>query len=68
MDRFDRALAFSMAYPGDPNRTYATGEEYRALKSILAHPQEYPCPFCKQCPCEHWDGIGWTNPKFREAS
>lgn len=66
MDRFDKAIEFSMNYPGDPNRIFAGPEEYAALKEILSHPQEYPCPFCNSYPCEHWDGIAWINPKYKK--
>ena len=63
-DRFDDALRFSWAFPGDPNRVAATPEECAALNKILAHPQDRPCPFCERCPCEHWNGHAWINPKY----
>lgn len=28
-------------------------------------PKEGLCPFCKKNPCEHWNGLGWTNPKIK---
>ena len=68
LDRFDRAIALSMSWDADPNRTYATPEEYAQLKAVLSTEQTYPCPFCKRLPCPHWDGLGWNNPKFQSAN
>lgn len=64
MDRFDLAALVSWHWPGaDPNRIIPTPEEERALRAILSRPQtpaDGPCPYCKQNPCPHWDGMGWT--------
>lgn len=64
LDRFDKAVLFSNSYPDDPNRTFAGEEEYKALMKILSYPQSSECPFCKQCPCSHWNGIGFINPNY----
>lgn len=41
--------------------------EYREMKHLFPHlEQKYPCPFCKENQCDHWNGIGWVNPKFAD--
>jgi len=37
---------------------------YKELHDALSYPQVDKCPFCKKCPCPHWNGLGWVNPKF----
>ncbi len=65
-DRFEEAVKFSLNYSND-NRTSAGPEEYAALKKILSHPQDHPCPFCGGISCSHWDGTGWVNPRFKSC-
>ena len=68
MDRIDRAIAFSLSLKADPNRMFPTPEEKVALDRILWHEQKYPCPFCKGCPCPHWNGHAWLNPAYYPAN
>lgn len=36
---------------------------YKELHYSLSKKQSSNCPFCKKNLCEHWNGLGWINPK-----
>ena len=51
----------------NPNKIALDDPELIAeLNKYLSHKQDSICPFCKELECEHWNGLGWINPKFLE--
>ncbi len=67
-DRFDDGVALSATFKLDPTQTVPTPEQNAALLKVLSHDQDTPCPFCANCPCEHWNGVGWTNAALQRAN
>jgi len=51
----------------NPHETALTNTKLcKDLHYELSKVQSENCPFCKKCPCTHWDGLGWTNPKYNK--
>ncbi len=41
---------------------------FKELWEHLSRPQtkeDGNCPFCSENPCDHWNGLGWTNPEMK---
>jgi len=35
----------------------------KELFEELSHKQDAPCPYCGECTCKHWTGLGWRKNK-----